>query len=351
VEVTAAGTGSAAPSFSNLVTFDNPVTVYTDDTLYSIEGLLGGTYYGAKVKVTDKWNQSSSYSSAVLQQTTSDSTAPEIPTGLSLQSGYRLLGALWSSNDEYDFDYYEVRYAPEDTVTPGQPDENEWNSLRSRSNWIIVQGLDAGTADDPNAAITYFMQVRAVDTSGNASDWSNQVGDYVSGTPQLISGTTDVAYNTIVSNHIAATGIEAEKITSGSLSIGGIADVPDYLLIYNATGDEIGRWDANGLLIKDSNETDKQIRIIDGVMSFTDDGGTTWSTAISADGIVADSILTGNLPGGHNPVPNASLEIAPFSVVNEVTWTSASDWQGHITSSDTNWDDSADPADMLDYTF
>jgi len=349
VEITARGTGPATNPQSSLVTFDNPVTSYTDEKAFLIEDLIGGTYYGAKVNVTDKWNQASAYTTPILQITGSDSTTPEIPVGLSLSEGYRMVGARWESNAESDLAYYEVRFAPED-ATPGDPDDEEWTYLRSTSNWIIVNDLYAGVPGEPNTQTLYYFQIASVDTSGNQSDWSNQTGDYQSQKPSLIT-TGDIAYNSIIAGHVSAGGIEAEKITSGTLKVGGSANSPDYLLVYDGTGQEIGRWDDTGLTIADPGEPNKVISIVDGIMRFSNDTGATWGTAISAEGIIADSILSGSLPGGHNPVPNSSLELAVFSTNINKTWTSAGDWQGHLAGDNVNWDDASDPADITDYTY
>jgi hypothetical protein len=296
-----------------------------------------------------------------------DTDAPAIPTNVTTAGGYRLFGAVWDRNTEPDLAKYQIRYAPED-ATPGDPDTALWTVLTVDTTSIVVTDLDAGTPSAPTAEI-YYVQVRAIDTHDNvrtsATDatavdyttnpeagWSNDGTDeaYETVSPSLVSGSADVAYGTVIAQHIAAAGITAAKITSGTLSVGGQPNMPDYLLIFDSSGDEIGRWDQDGLLIKDPDVPDSRIRFVNGILAFSSDGGATYSTAISADGILANAIQSGVLPGGHNAVPNASLELKDFAATLSKIWTSAADWQSHLAG-DINFDDSGVSAAMTTDTF
>lgn len=139
-----------------------------------------------------------------------------------------------------------------------------------------------------------------------------------------------IAAGIITSLHISAEGINAGKITSGELHLGGIAGVPDVLVVYDAAGDEIGRWGETGLLITDANNPLLMLRLQNGVLAFSTDGGVIWTTAISGEGISADAIRFGTFPGGSNRIPNSGFELASFQTPLTKVWTVTADWAATI---------------------
>ena len=370
VEVPTAGSGAVyPPSSSTALGFANPTTGRMRDVSYYTEDLLGGTYYGARVRAVDASGNASAWSSLATTTAAVDTSAPAIPTGVSLTTGYRLIGVRWQRNGEADLAFYQVRYAPESSPGSGVPDTTAWTRLTTATNWVLVTGLDAGSADGTTPPVTYFVQVRAIDRSNNVqtsatvttaveatanaeAGWSNDGTDeaYISAAPVLLSGQTDVAYASIVSEHIAASGLDAATIKTGTLSVGGQPNMADFLLVYDVTGREIGRWDQNGLVVKDPSNTNRQVRIVSGVLSFSSDGGSTWTTALSADGIKADAIKLGTAPGGHNAVPNASFELAAFATALTNGWEANSPW-GTTIGTDVNVTKNTADLRLTTYTF
>jgi hypothetical protein len=327
VAIDAEGSGVPAPLTSTFVDFANPATFRTALERVHVEDVLGGTYYAARVRALDDWNNRSAYSGAVGITTARDIEAPEIPGGLAAIPGFRLVGLNWQRSTAIDFDRYEVRWTYD---LAGAPDPAQWTKLTSRSSVLVVADL----APD----VVHWFEVRAIDRSNNVqtsaldptavdADANGEAGwsEPVAATPTLV-GAADVAFNSVLTYILNANQINADDINAGTVSIGGLADTPDFLLVYNTTGQEIGRWDQNGLVIRDPNNTSRVVRLVDGVLSFSTDGGTTWTTAISADGIVADAIKLGAAPGGHNAVPNASFELSAFATYFSKVWTVTTDW-------------------------
>ena len=370
VEVPAAGAGAVyPPTTSTAVGFTTPTTHRMRDVSYYTENVIGGVYYAARVRAIDASGNASGWSSLVTATAAVDTSPPAIPTGVTLSTGFRVIGVRWQRNPEADLGGYQVRYAPESSPGSGVPDTESWARIDTATNWIIVSGLDAGSADGTTDPVTYFVQVRALDRSGNVATsaldstavpavsnseagWSNDGTNeaYISAAPILLSGQTDVAYASIVSDHIAASGIDAGVIKTGTLSVGGQPNMADFLLVYDTTGREIGRWDQEGFVVKDPDDTDRQVRIVSGVLSFSTDGGATWTTALSGDGIKADAITLGTAPGGHNAVPNASFELAAFATLLDVAWEGDNPW-GTTIGTDVNVTKNTADLRLTTYTF
>lgn len=338
VEVTTEGSGSIAPETGTALDFINPQPFRTADVTFRTSDVDAATYYGVRILAIDKSGNRSAWSAIVGVTIVPDSVAPSIPTGLSASGGYRLVGLRWNRNGERDLAHYQVRWSPDLT---GAPDPEGWTRINTDATAIIINDL---TPD-----VLYYFQVRAVDRSDNVvtsdiddtavsatenpdAGWSN-TSEYVTATPTLI-GAADVAFNTVITNILAANYIDADTIQAGTLSIGGVPNTPDFLLVYNGAGQEIGRWDENGLYVVDTEDSTRALRVVGGVLQFTQEyaGPSTpdnlWSTALSADGIIADSIKLGTAPGGHNAVPNASFELSAFASNLSNLWTSSTDWGG-----------------------
>lgn len=342
VEITTVGSGSVSPAYSTAVSFINPTSfrVGHPTVKLEVEDVEGGRYYAFRVNAVDDSLNKSDYCTPYGHKVIGDTDAPEIPTGVSLNSGYRVAGASWAPNSEPDLAYYEVRWAPE---SGSAPDTDQWTVVRAYTTGVVASGLDLDT--------TYYFQVRAVDRSGNVrtsatvstavqadaypdAGWSNDGTDeeYITVIPSAVPS-ADMAFTSVITATLSATSqIDAASIVAGVLKVGGAVNAAEYVVVYNSSGDEIGRWDENGLLIKDPNNTDLQMFFVDGVLKFSQDGGTSWGTAIDANGIHADAITLGTAPGGHNAIPNSSFELSAFATLFSVLWTDATDWGGYIST-------------------
>jgi hypothetical protein len=145
----------------------------------------------------------------------------------------------------------------------------------------------------------------------------------------------------ITAEKINAEGIPGDLITSGDIRVGVIEGNPDTLVVYDSEGEEIGRWGSEGLLISDPHNPDYLIRLSHGELEFSSDGGITYTTAISSEGITADAIKLGTFPGGMNRIPNSGFEMAAFSAPLTKVWTLAADW-GTTIGTDVNISKSTD---------
>lgn len=143
---------------------DGILMAYTSNTSYRHNGTVGVTYnyYVKAVDSVGEGNQS-----LTVQGTPAgpviDITAPDIPTGLTATSthvnmpnGVSSITATWNANSETDLAYYVVRIKEE---TGGN--YIEFNAPTNSYTW--TSGVKAG--------ITYYINVKAVDASGNASGW------------------------------------------------------------------------------------------------------------------------------------------------------------------------------------
>lgn len=342
VEVTAAGTGAYPPAGSTALGWVAPRGAYSSALTYQTP-IDGGRFYGARIRALDVSGNASDWSTVVTTTTTADTDAPAIPTGLTVNAGYKLLGLRWDKESIPDLRRYEVRYTREGA--PGFPDQSQWESFHTTGTIAIIDGL---TED-----ITYYVQVRAVDRSGNVrtsqadstavpalanpdAGWSDDGTDqpHTTGVPTLI-GAADVAFNSVVTGMLSTGTLEADSIVGGTLTVGGSASAVSYLIVKDAGSVELLRIDQYGLIAVDPTATNKAMRYWKGSLQFSDaytgdPSTTTWTTALSADGLVADVIKLGSQPGGHNMVPNSGFELSPYAVEHTTTWTTTADFGASI---------------------
>ena len=127
---------------------------------------------------------------------------------------------------------------------------------------------------------------------------------------------------------------EAEILAMSGSALSPADGRIDYIIVYDADGEEIGRWGPEGLYITDESNPLAKIRLVNGELQFANENDATgqpmWRTAISADGIWADAIRIGTAPGGHNRVPNSGFELAAFQTPLTNVWTSTTHWTATI---------------------
>lgn len=356
VEVTVEGSsGGGAPTVSTAADFDNPASYRTPNTHLTVDSALGGVVYVGRARAVDDSGNRGLFSNPDDVQAQRDATAPDLVQGFGAIAGKTVVGLSWERNGEADLDRYEVRYAVDDGSGTGPGATPAWTVESTRSTVMIVTGL--------NPLQRYWFQARAIDTSGQVrtsdvdltpvpADTTPDAGwnTSISAVPGLITG-DDIAAGTILTSHLSALGIDASVIKTGTLAIGGQPNTPDFLIVYNTSGVEIGRWDANGLTVADPTDTQRLIRMVDGQIKLSIDGGATFTTAITPDAIMADAIKLGSAVGGHNLVPNSSFELSAFATILTKVWTSSADWTASITASDVNVNKGTTELRMTTFTY
>ena len=185
----ASTTPNFEPSSSNLIA-DTP------QTSLLVTG-VSGTWY-VKLAAYDTFDKtgllySNQYQVTTLDVSTPDTTPPNTPTGLSLQTGigknndgsdFAYIYATWNANTEPDLAYYEYRCK-----------ESGGNYMygTTGTNSMIIKPLRSN--------IVHYVGVRAVDTSGNKSSWTSDLSITTSAdtTPPspVINLTATAAFKTI----------------------------------------------------------------------------------------------------------------------------------------------------------
>ena len=366
VEVTADKEEDATYEFVPVWGNSQTIVIERTSTKGSITGVRGNTQYWARGYTLDNAGNRSAfyptadpYPSAV---TPSDESAPTIPTNFVVNGGFKALGLHWDASEAADIGTYDVRYAPDDGTGTG-PDVTLWTHVQGRTSVMFIDGL---TVDQK-----YWAQVRAVDVSGNvyregADPPFGRIGDdgseewgwsgLVAGTPTNVQG-ADIAAFSIISNHIATAGLDADVIKTGLLTIGTTDGYADGLVIRYG-GKVIGRWDEHGLFIgKDAAGLPDDLSGSDYV-KVTDAGITVYLagtpvSAITPEGINATAVNFGVLPGGHNLIANSSFELAQWGTTpTPYTWTSNTEWNPSRVGTDTNIDSTVTTElRILDVTF
>lgn len=252
--------------------------------------------------------------------TVADTEAPSVPQGVTAIAGFRGAAVKWNPVGGSDLMFYQVRWGTDGiTFSSG--------NMNVKASTVWIPDLEPDTS--------YFFQVRAVDTSGNVATsvldatavsyivngeagWTNAV----SATPTQV-GSADIAANTITSVMVSTSGLSADVIRAGTLTVApSVADITGSLAIEvrDSFGLLLGTWEPTaGITIYGTDPSDYAV-FDDAYLRFYHND--ILVAEIGPDGILADSIRTGVLSGGHNLVLNSSFELAGFvSVSNNVVFT------------------------------
>lgn len=139
------------------------------DRMERFAPVLGNTLYYARVRAVDWVGNVSAWSTIRSVTTSKDAAAPGAPAGLTATATPMSVHLLWTANAEADLRHYEIQR---------KPDGGVYATIATVSlNFFIDNTVVAGTA--------YWYQVRAVDTSGNASAYTAIPGAV---TPATVSG-------------------------------------------------------------------------------------------------------------------------------------------------------------------
>ena len=306
----------------------------TPNSEIELRDMLPGEVYAIRVGAYDTMGNFSGYGDPISHAAATDNTIPSVPTDLAVGGAIRSLVISWASGNESDLAYFEVAFRRTGTSDP-------FTILQSRSTLVSITGLDA----DDDGTIQYDIKVRAVDTSENRSAYTA----VVVGTPLQVEGEA-IHLHSITTDHIVAEGVDASIVSTGTLNIGGPGS-PPVIEVFNEAGQTIGLINGEGMVWYDPSNLARRVRWKDGILEFTNNGGVSWDSAITAEGVIADSILVGRMPGGHNMIPNSSFELADFSSGGSKQWTTTADFGGFIAGTDINVNAASDKLDLDTATY
>ncbi|MGO7308773.1 host specificity protein J [Rhizobium ruizarguesonis] len=134
-----------------------------------------------------------------------DSDPPAAPTNVTATGGVGIIMAEWENPVETDLDYIEIFVNEEDDSSTAQ-----YGSPAVGTKGIVA-GLKGG--------VQYYVWVRAVDRSGNRSEFNLTPA---MATPVLI-GATEISPNAIKTQHLDAGSITAEKFAVGAITAQSIS--------------------------------------------------------------------------------------------------------------------------------
>jgi hypothetical protein len=314
-------TSVAGPDWSN----PQRAFIGIPGTSVNFPAVLPLTTYWARARAVDVAGNWSAYCGTVTTTMPADTVAPDVPTLLVAVPGFRGLGCAWDGVTNADLDHYELQFAPEDVANLGHPNTSMWSTpIKAGGTVQWVSALDP--------AKLWFVEVRAVDTSGNCSAWTA----YVSGQPLLV-GSTDISAASAVIDFVRTGLLTADAIKSGKLTVkasGAVAGIE--VRDSDAPVLPLGSWDATGLYIRDpASRTTRWLHLNSGGLYLVTDGNESNAlAAITPDGINAAAINFGTAQGGQNVVRNSSFERAPFLQLATVTLTSSADWTAAETAND-----------------
>ena len=221
--------------------------------------LPAGVVYDVQVRVLTSTGVAGDWTNAVRVTTALDSTPPAQPSAPTLTSGIGSVFATWTAVADPDVAYYEVALASDAGFGVGQ------RSVR------VLGTITAWTDLTPGS--TYYVRVRAVDTSGLAGPWSlgasatallvgsgaigeGAVGALAIGVAAI--NTAAIADAAIVNAKIADSAIDSakiqeltvSKITGGTLGVTVALGSQGSLTALQGMGGLT--IDSNGLRLKDN---------------------------------------------------------------------------------------------------
>ena len=195
-------------------------------TTKRITNLRSGTTYYFQINATDGSNPSAYIPSTPVTATIpGDTTGPAAPSGLVAVAGFNNIIAYWNRNTEGDVDLgrgtYQFQLSTSGSFSPLSQDRTITGTVAS------FTGLTTGT--------TYYVRVRAIDSSGNIGAWS-ATATAVPGKINAQSSITDgtivgdlVAANTLVGDKLIANTIDADRLKTNTGIVGKLF-----------VGDEVG---------------------------------------------------------------------------------------------------------------
>lgn len=171
--------------------------------------ILPAVTYDVKLKAIDKAGNDSAYTAVKSIVGAANTERPAKPVGLEVAAGVESIWVKWTANTERDLMTYEV-YASDANFAP---DDGDNATYVVGSNSFVQSGLEPET--------TRYYWVRAVNTSGNKSPWSEGVTATTSEVrKQIVVTLTDTTFKP------SDGGVNRITWSSGQVNYGQEGDVP-----------------------------------------------------------------------------------------------------------------------------
>lgn len=205
------------PGVSGVVAYDTELERIDDGALFAtqvgrpevtFEPMVPNALHRFRVRAVTRTGQRGVWSTWFTFLTAPDTGAPSTPGGLQAFGGLRSVIVNWSQVTDVDVAWgagvYEVQIAENAAFTVG---------VRSR----IVGGTVVAFTDLAPVT-TYWVRVRAIDSSQNAGAWTAVVS-----VATQAAGTTDIGPNAVTTPLLAAGAVVADKIAAGAVIAAKIA--------------------------------------------------------------------------------------------------------------------------------
>lgn len=195
--------------------------------------------------------------------------------------------------------------------------EDLWVISATATTFQVSLSLGGGALNFTTDMTVGFVEVNPFTSPSYLTEpeggWSVLVGPYTA----AVIGAADVAFNSVITNILAANYIDAATIQTGIVNISTSQGDADGIKVKTAAGVEIGGWDDTGIKVRSKTSgrsTLDYIHIDDAALTVYLGGSP--MTAINVNGIDASAINFGAAPGGHNLIFNSSFELSNFVAVS-----------------------------------
>ncbi|RKZ90390.1 MAG: hypothetical protein DRQ43_11335 [Gammaproteobacteria bacterium] len=192
-------------------------TFQTQDAEFQI-AVVSNRSYGVTVRSVDFSGNNTPWATQVVHTSTKDATAPDAPTNLSATGTFTNIILTWSHGAESDLSHFVVyRHTSNASGSASQIGAAVKEFSGSLAMFI----------DTPPDDSTYYYWIKAVDESGNESDFSVVDSDNAPGVetgvgPGTITA-TEIADNAVTTPKLIANAVTAAKITAGAVETDKLA--------------------------------------------------------------------------------------------------------------------------------
>lgn len=243
--------------------------------------------YTVRVRAVDKSDNRGGYSLEVSNTTVKDTTPPASVSNLQATATYKTIYLSWTNPADSDLSHVDIY-------------EHTSNSNVSATKIGSVPSTPSGNGNYTRTNLAYgttrYYWIKAVDTSGNVSEFSNVAS---ATTAQLVAA--DIANNAISIAKFAS-GIEPVTVVSS------VPTIKSTSTIFNSTNGKLYRWNGSSYIVSiptsDLAGTIVGTQIENGAITTEKmtansiEGDRIKANSLDASKIVADSITAGQIKAG-----------------------------------------------------